>query len=191
MRRSIGLALGFLVVVACACGGRQKLARGVFERDLGGWKFIRFQQILDIEVWVAENPAVAYSASYVPRNALKRGQVDDRDVVSAVVTRYHEDDGIQPSLVGFVRRLAQESGYRVEEDVVSGVRLIRVAGHGEAWVLWVARGCIVKIGGRRDDVPAGLVSRYGEQYPSRLPPGSLERGQEPIPGATGPPRKAP
>ncbi len=173
MRRTIGLALVLVGVLAGSCGGPQKLRRGVIERDIDGWKFIRFQEVLDIEVWVAENPAVAFSASYVPAEALKRAQVDDRDVVSAMVTRYQSDRGVQAALVEFARRLAQESGYVVDEDRVSGVRLIRVGGHGEAWVLWAARGTIVKIGGRRDGVPKALISRYGEQYPSRLPAGSL------------------
>ena len=169
-------------MVLAGCGGGQKPPpRAVIEHDIDSWKFRRYQQFLDLEVWIEDNPAVMHSASYVPRAAWKRGKVSDSDVVNAVVTRYEHDRAIAAELLKFVRRLAKEQGYIVEEARVRGVRLFRVAGHGEAWVLWVAAGHVIKIGGRAiDKVPEALISSYGERYPSRLSPGALDG---PLPGS--------
>jgi hypothetical protein len=178
--RSFILVLVGMVVVGACGGGQKPPPRGVIERDIDSWKFRRYQQFLDLEVWIEDNPAVMHSASYVPRAAWKRGKVSDRDVVNAVITRYEHDRAIVAELVKFVRRLAKERGYIVEEVRLRGVRLFSVVGHGEAWVLWPAAGHVVKIGGRAiDKVPEALISSYGKPYPSRLTPGALEG---PVPG---------
>jgi hypothetical protein len=169
----VSCALAALLV---ACGGTPPPPpNGILERDLGAWKYRRSQQLLDVEVWVPKNKAVAFTASYVFREALKRGQVDDRDVVNAFVTRYQRDAGILRSLVKFARRLAQESGYAVNEDKIGGARVILVSGHGETWALWAATKHVVKVGGPGiDEVPSSVVEDYAERYPSRLKPGLLE-----------------
>lgn len=131
--------------------------------------------MLDVEVWVANNQAEAFTASYVRDEAERRGRIEDRDVVSVFVTRYELDRGVLRETVKLARRLAQESGYSVEEGKVGGVRAVTIIGHGEAWVMWAAGKHVVKVGGRgRDDVPASMVESYGDRYPSVMPGSVLE-----------------
>jgi predicted nucleic acid-binding protein len=172
-----GVALaGPGISLAAGCGGPDRPPpRGVIESDVGGWSFRRYQSVLDVEVWVSDNRAVAHTASYAHKEAEKRGRLSDDDVVSAFVTRYQSDAGIEPALVRFVRRLAGESGYRVEEREVGGVRLVEVRGAGEVWAIWPAALHVVKIGGPgRDSIPDAIIAAYGERYPSRLAAGALD-----------------
>jgi hypothetical protein len=176
-----------LALAAPACGGRQPPPkRAVIEGDVESWSFGRYQALLDVEVWVPENSASAHTASYVHRDALKRGRVDEPDVVNVFVTRYESGAGVLPALIRFVRRLSLESGYAVEEREIEGVRLFFVSGAGEVWAMWAADRHVVKIGGRgRDGVPGAIVEVYGEPYPSRIEEGALEgpipSGPEPTP----------
>jgi len=165
------------VFTALACGGRPPVPRrGVVEADLGMWKFRRFQgPLLDVEVWVAGNKAQAYSASYVTADAEKRGHIEDKDLVNVFVTQYDAPDGIVRATVRLARRLAQDGGYRVEEDQIAGARALTITGRGEAWVLWPSKQHVVKVGGRgRSDVPRSMVAPYVDRYPSQLPGGALE-----------------
>lgn len=158
------------------------------EGDVGSWKFRRFQPVLDVEVWVADNKAEAFTASYVRDEAERKGRIEDRDVVSVFVTRYQEERGVLRETVKLARRLAQESGYAVDEGKVGGVRAVTIVGHGEAWVMWAAGKHVVKVGGRgREDVPAGMVEAYGERYPSILPGTVLEGPLPPSGGASAQP----
>jgi hypothetical protein len=165
-----------VLAIGLACGGRPPPPkRGVVEGDLGEWKFRRFQPVLDVEVWVENNKAEAFTASYIREEAEKRGRIEDRDLVNVFVTRYEKDTGVLRETVKFVRRLASEAGYTVDEGKVGGVRAVTITGNGEAWVLWAAPRHVVKVGGRnRDDVPSGVVESYGDRYPSRMPGGVLE-----------------
>lgn len=165
-----------VAIVAGACGGHPPIpTRGVVEADLGGWKFRRFQPVLDVEVWVDDNKAEAYTASYVAETAEKRGHVDDKDVVSVFVTRYEKSDGVLRETVRLARRLAAEQGYKVDEGKIVGTRALTINGHGESWVLWASGKHVVKVGGRgRDDVPAAMVASYADRYPSELPKDALE-----------------
>jgi hypothetical protein len=178
------------LALAVACGGPDTPpARGVIENDVDGWSFRRYQSVLDVEVWVPENRAVAHTASYARKDAEKRGRLSEQDVVSAFVTRYQNERGIERALVKFVRRLAQESGYRVEEREVGDVRLVAVQGAGETWAIWPARRHVVKIGGPgRRDVPESVVEAYGERYPSELKAGALDA---PLPAGPDPAQPAP
>ncbi|MDB4954872.1 MAG: hypothetical protein JWO36_2441 [Myxococcales bacterium] len=171
---TLGLAAG-------ACGGHPPIPkRGVVESDLGVWKFRRFQPVLDVEVWVENNKAEAFTASYVAEDAEKRGHVEDKDVVNVFVTRYERDDGVVRETVKLARRLAAEQGYQVDENKISGTRALTINGHGESWVLWAASKHVVKVGGRgRENVPASIVSSYADRYASVLPGGALEG---PLPG---------
>ncbi|HEY0252565.1 MAG TPA: hypothetical protein VGC41_13615 [Kofleriaceae bacterium] len=145
------------------------------ESDLGTWHFRRFQPVLDVEVWVENNKAEAFTASYVADSAEKTGRVADKDVVNVFVTRYEKDDGVLRETVKLARRLAAEQGYQVEEDKVGGARALKINGHGESCVMWAAKKHVVKVGGRgRESVPAGVVSSYADRYPSVLPGGVLE-----------------
>ncbi|HSD90587.1 MAG TPA: hypothetical protein VLB44_23840 [Kofleriaceae bacterium] len=164
------------LVTLIACGGKPPIPkRGVVESDLGGWKFRRFQPVLDVEVWVENNKAEAYTASYVSEEAEKRGHVEDKDVVNVFVTRYEKDDGVLRETVKLARRLAAEAGYQVDEHKVGGARALTINGHGESWVLWASKKHVVKVGGRgRESVPESLVESYADRYPSNLPGGALE-----------------
>jgi hypothetical protein len=176
------------LVTLLACGGKPPIPkRGVVEGDLGSWKFRRFQPLLDVEVWVENNKAEAYTASYVADTAEKRGHVEDKDVVSVFVTRYERPDGVVRETVKFARRLASEGGYQVDEDKIGGARALTINGRGESWVMWAANKHVVKVGGRgRDDVPTSVVESYADRYPSLLPGGSLEGPLPPGPDNMGP-----
>jgi len=176
----------FPVVAAClavsllvACGGTlPPPARRVIESDLGGWHFRRYQRTVDVEVYVADNPAVAHTASYARVDAEKSGRLQEGDVASVFVTEYERDRGVGRTLVRFARRLAQEAGYVVEETELGGQRVLRVVGHGEAWAFWSAGRFVVKVGGRGlDNVPSGIVSEYGRRYPSQVKEGALDESE--------------
>jgi hypothetical protein len=165
-----------VALLVASCGGHPPIPkRGVVEADLGSWKFRRFQPVLDVEVWVDNNKAEAYTASYVAEDAEKRGHVEDKDVVNVFVTRYEREDGVVRETVKLARRLAAEQGYQVDENKIEGARALTINGHGESWVMWPARNHVVKVGGRgRSDVPKALVASYTDRYPSQLPGGALE-----------------
>jgi hypothetical protein len=169
---------GLLCVVAAlvACHGRPPIPkRGVVEADLGAWKFKRFQPMLDVEVWVDNNKAEAFTASYIAAEAEKRGRVDDKDVVSVFVTRFEKPDGVLRETVKLARRLASEQGYKVDEDKIGGARALTINGHGESWVMWASDKYVIKVGGRnRDDVPKALVASYADRFPSQVPKSALE-----------------
>lgn len=187
----IARACALLVVLALvACGGRPPVPkRGVVESDVGEWKFRRFQPVLDVEVWVAENKAEAFTATYVRDSAERRGRIEERDVVSVFVTRYQRSHGVVREVARLARRLSQEAGYSVEEGKVEGVRAVTIQGHGESWVMWASGNHVVKVGGRgREEVPSAVVEHYGERYPSAMP-GSVLEG--PLPGAGQTPEVAP
>jgi hypothetical protein len=177
-----------ILMIATACGGRPSVPpRGVVENDLGAWKFRRFQPVLDVEVWVENNKAEAFTASYVAEDAEKKGHVADKDVVNVFVTRYEKHDGVLRETVKLARRLAAEGGYQVDENKIGGARALTIHGHGEAWVLWTAQNHVVKVGGRgRDSVPGAMVKSYAERYPSVVPGGVLEGPLPPGPDNTGP-----
>ena len=158
------------------CGGHPpRPKRGVVEADLGAWKFRRFQPVLDVEVWVENNKAEAYTASYIADDAEKRGHIEDKDVVNVFVTRYEKDDGVLRETVKLARRLAAEAGYQVDESKIGGARALTINGHGESWVMWAAKRHVVKVGGRgRDNVPSSVVASYADRYPSLVPGGALE-----------------
>jgi hypothetical protein len=166
-----------------ACGGHPPIPqRGVVEGDLGTWKFRRFQEVLDVEVWVEGNRAEAYSASYITADAEKRGRINDSDLVNVFVTRYQAPDGVVRATVKLARRLAADGGYQVEEDKIAGARTLSIVGHGEAWVMWPSDKHVVKVGGRgRTDVPKAMVESYVDRYPSQLPGGALEGALPPGP----------
>ena len=159
----------------------------MIESNVNAWNFRRYQAVLDIEVWVPRNRAAAHTASYVRKEAEKRGRLDYGDVVNAFVTRYREDQGISRALIKFARRLAQESGYVVQERKIGATRLILVTGAGEAWAMWCARRHVVKIGGRGlENVPKSVIDAYAERYPSRLKSGVLEGPLPPGPDEEAP-----
>ncbi len=175
MTRALPVAVVAAFVLGGCGGATPPPKRRVIESSVDAWSFRRYQQVVDIEVWVPKNRAVAHTASYVRKAALKRGRLGDRDVVNAFVTEYDRKDGVLRAVVKFCRRLAQESGYVVEERKLGGVRVISVTGHGEAWALWGSGKYVVKIGGRGlSKVPSSLIEAYGAPYPSGLSDGVLD-----------------
>jgi hypothetical protein len=178
------MRLACVLAVAFACGGHPPIPkRGVVEADVGAWKFRRFQPVLDVEVYVDNNRAEAFTASYVAEEAEKRGRVEERDVVSVFVTRYEKPDGVLRETVKLVKRLAAEQGYKVDEDKIAGALALTITGHGESWVMWPSEKHVIKVGGRgRDDVPKVVVASYADRYPSQLPKNVLEGPLPPGPG---------
>lgn len=173
-----------IVLALSGCGSRPPVPkRLVVEADLGGWKFRRFQgPLLDIEVWVAGNKGEAYSASYITAASEKRGRIGEEDLVNVTVTRYERPDGVVRETVKLVRRLAAERGYQATEQKIEGVRALSIEGPGEAWVIWPSGKYVVKVGGQgRQTIPASVVERYGDRYPSGLPGGALEGALPPGP----------
>lgn len=164
------------LAVVTACGGAPPIPqRGVVEGDVGPWRFRRFQSVLDVEVWVENNRAQGYTATYVRDEAERKGRITDGDLVTAFVTRYQSDIGIVREAVRFFRRLAQKSGYQVEEMELGDDRAILISGRGEAWVMWASPHHVIKIGGRgRSEVPDTLIDHYEERFPSTLPGGMME-----------------
>lgn len=164
------------LLFAGACGGTlPPPKRRVLEEDVGGWRFRRYQHVVDVEVYLEGNPAVAHTASYVRDEAERRGRLGEGDVASAFVTEYRYEKGVARALVRFARRLAQEAGYQVEEERIGGQRVFRVVGPGESWAFWASGRYVVKIGGRGlEKVPSSLVSAYGRRYPSQLRDGALD-----------------
>ena len=171
-----------LSTLLSACGGTPPPpARGVLETAVGDWSFRRYQQVQEVEVYVAENPAVAHTASYLRTKAEKAGRIGDEDLVNAFVTRYRADSGVVRASIVFARRLAQ-AGYKVEEEKRAGVRVFTIVGHDEKWVLWPASKHVIKLGGRYvSGVPKQLVKAYGHRYPSQLRAGMLDGPLPPDP----------
>ncbi|HET6613167.1 MAG TPA: hypothetical protein VFG83_14310 [Kofleriaceae bacterium] len=176
LRSWVAFALAAAVMLSVACGGAQSPpSRGVIESDLGGWRFRRFQKLLDTEVWVKGNRGVAFAATYVRGSALRRGRLGDADVVSAVVTRFKEPRAIEPAFVALMRRLARESGYSVKEREIDDAWVIEVRGFGEAWTWWTAGRHVVKVGGKgREQVPEAVVEAYLDRYASALAAQALD-----------------
>jgi hypothetical protein len=173
-----------------ACGGHPPIPKnGVVQNDLGSWKYKRFQgPMLDVEVYVPSNRGQQFSATYITNDADERGKIENKDLVSVVVTRYEKPDGVTRATVKLVRRLAAEDGYQADEQKIKGVRALSFKGHGEAWVMWPSNGYVVKVGGRgRDDVPEAMVGYYGDRFPSTLPGGALEGALPPGPDEAPPP----
>jgi len=145
------------------------------------WGFRRYQAVLDPEVWVKGNRSKGYTASYVKKQAEKRGRLDEGDVANTFVTRFKKRRGVLKALVRFVRRLAQESGYVVEEEKLSGTRMLVVKGHGELWAWWVSKRYIVKIGGPGvEKLPEQLIEAYADRYPSTLKSSALDMELEDV-----------
>lgn len=184
--RLMALACASLIALA-ACGGAPPPQRGVLESNVEAWRFRRYQKLLDVEIWVSDNAAVAHTASYVREQADRTGRIEAGDVANVFVTRYETNHGVLRALVELVRRLQQEAGYEVEVRSLEDVRVISVTGQGEAWALWASDGHVVKVGGRGlDEVPSSLVEAYGERYPSLITTDILDRPlppAEPAPAA--------
>ena len=166
-------ALGGLLTGCGSAGAPPN--RAVLEHDVGGWQYRRYQEMRDAEVWVAGNPADVHVATYVRDAASLKDELADDDLVHAMVTRYLEPDGLDAATVTFAQRLARDGGYQVELTTEYGTRAIDIVGSDERWLLWPARGYVIKLGGQgRHGVPPALVEAYAARYPSTLKARALD-----------------
>ncbi len=155
-RRVFLLGCGLLWTVG-ACGSSWP-PRAVLERDIEGWAFRRYQQVLDVEFPVAGNRAVGHTASYLRRHGARV------DVAVAFVTVYERAAGLAEALR---RQLDTLTGY--ERTVVErhGEHVWRLDG-GDVWYLWVRGARIVKVGSPEGEPPDALLEAYLDLYESDL-----------------------
>ena len=176
LRTWLLLASACLVILASCGGSPPPPERGVLENNVTSWRFRRYQKLLDVEIWVAGNPAVGHTATYVRKDAEREGRVRQETMASAFVTRYEQDRGVLRALLELAQRLKNEAGYDVEVQSMGGVLVISITGQGESWALWYSAGHAIKVGGRGlESVPEELVEAYGARYPSRLTGDVLDR----------------
>lgn len=143
-----------------ACGPKLP-PRYVIESDLDGYRYRRYQQVLDVELPIEGNTAVAHTATYV------RGGESVR-VAPVVLTTYERAGGLTETAR---QRLRSMDGYSLEVVELSGDHVWRMRGAaGDLWVLWVSDRYLAKVGAPdgETEVPGELVEAYLDLYPSDL-----------------------
>lgn len=158
MRIVLWLSLVAAVLAACV----PKLPpRYVLEKDLGSFKFRRYQQVLDVELPIQGNEAVGHTATYV------RGGQTIR-VAPVFVTVYQKGAGLTESVRQSLRNM---QGYTFDVTKQSGSYVYRMRGEsGDNWLVWVSGKQLVKLGAPEgeQEVPEELRESYLDQYPSDL-----------------------
>lgn len=146
---------------SCVACGASLPARGVLESDLGEYRFRRYQQVLDVEFSVADNPAVGHTATYIrPGGALS--------ISPAFVTVFERSAGLAPSVRKELRAM-QTYQYGVQK--VHGEHVWTLDGEGgDRWLLWPSGARIIKLGVPEDgdEVPEDVRKAYLKAYPSDL-----------------------
>lgn len=158
MRFSL-LWAGFCVSL-WACGPKLP-PRYVIESDLDGYRYRRYQQVLDVELPIEGNTAVAHTATYV------RGG-ETVHVAPVVLTTYERASGLTETAR---QRLRTMDGYSLEVIEISGFHVWRMRGAaGDLWVIWVSDRYLAKVGAPdgETEVPEPLVEAYLDLYPSDL-----------------------
>jgi len=155
-----GWVLSAAVAIACACGSDLP-ARYVIERDVGSFRYRRYQKTLGVEFVVPDNPAQGHTATYLLRSGARVS------VATAFVTVYTR----APALAAEVReRLQALSRYRLTVQELGGDHAwVLDGGPDERWAVWVSGRYVIKLGapvGER--FPEGLVDEYMAAYPSDL-----------------------
>jgi hypothetical protein len=155
-------SLPLLVAFSFACGPKLP-PRYVLEHDVGSYKFRRYQQVLDVEIGIADNAAVGHTATYVRTGKQVR-------VAPVFVTVYQKPAGLAETIR---QRLRSMDSYTFDIVKNSGAYMFRMRGEGqggESWLLWVSGAQLVKIGAPAGEaeVPRVLLEDYLEQYPSDL-----------------------
>jgi hypothetical protein len=133
----------------------------VLEKDLGSYKFRRYQQVLDVELPIAGNNAVGHTATYV------RGGKTIR-VAPVFVTVYQKGAGLTESARQSLRAM---QGYTFDIAKLSHAYVYRMRGEsGDSWLVWVSGPYLVKLGAPEGEkeVPEELLESYLDQYPSDL-----------------------
>lgn len=152
------LSLAALLLLAC---GPKLPPRGVLEKDLEGYKFRRYQQVLDVELAFAGNPAVGHTATYV------RGGKTVH-VAPVFITVYQRGAGLTE---GVRQRLRNMMGYTFDITKTHGEYVYRMRGDSkDSWLLWPSGHVLVKLGAPdgESEVPEELIEAYLEAYPSDL-----------------------
>jgi hypothetical protein len=155
-RRCLGLCA--LFVMAC---GPKLPPRYVVEKDVGPYKFRRYQQVLDVELPVTGNPALGYTATYVRGGATL-------SLVPVFVTAYDHAKGLTETVRA---RLRAMSSYTFDVTEVEGEHVFRLRGDsGDQWILWVSGKHLVKVGAPEGEtaVPEEVAAAYLDFYPSDL-----------------------
>jgi hypothetical protein len=167
----IVLWLSLLTALITACGPKLP-PRYVLERDLGSYKFRRYQQVLDVELPIAGNEAVGHTATYV------RGGHTIR-VAPVFVTVYQKGAGLTESVRQSLRGM---QGYTFDISRLGGAHVYRMRGEGgDSWLVWVSGKQLVKLGAPEGEkeVPEELLESYLDQYPSDLDEqGKAKKGAE-------------
>jgi hypothetical protein len=158
MNRAAAIAL--LACAALGCGGELP-ARYVIERDLGDYRYRRYQRTLGAELEVAGNPAHGHTATY-----LRRG--GERVAVATAFVTVHERAA---SLAAETReRLHELQRYRFGVRSIGGQHVwLLDGGPDERWAVWVSGRHVVKLGAPRGGAfPEAIVDAYAAAYPSDL-----------------------
>ncbi len=155
----IVLLLWFTLLLALGACAPKLPPRYVVEKDVGNYKFRRYQQVLDVELAIDGNPAVGHTATYV------RGGKTIR-VAPVFITVYQQAKGLTETAR---QRLRSMDGYSFEIQKLQGEYVYKMRGKaGDTWLLWVSGPQLIKLGapeGERE-VPEELLSLYLDQYPS-------------------------
>lgn len=156
-----------MLCLGCAT---QPPPRYVIESDLAEYHYRRYQKVLDVELPIAENPAVGHTATYVREG-------DPPKVVPVFVTTYERAAGLTESIR---QQLRSQETYAIDVRKHARENVWQLRGEsGDVWLLWVSGRALVKIGAPEGDprVPPPLVEAYLELYPSDLNrKGRVKRG---------------
>lgn len=171
-----------------ACGPRLP-PRYVLEKDVGPYKFRRYQQVLDVELPIAGNPSLGYTATYVRGGATVA-------LLPVFVTAYDHAEGLTETVR---TRLRAMSSYTFDVTEIDGKHVFRLRGEsGDHWILWVSGKHLVKLGTPEGEtaVPEEVAEAYLDLYPSDLDEkGHAEDGADsagaPVESASDSPAPAP
>lgn len=136
--------------------------RYVLERDVGDFRYRRYQHVLDVEVPIEGNASQGHTASYV-----RRDPNDQTAVATAFVTVYAHAQSLSAEVGDSLRSL---NSYEMSvQDVGGGYAWALQGASGDKWLLWVSRERVVKIGAPPgEEAPEDLVEAYMDLYPSDL-----------------------
>lgn len=149
-----------LLALLCACGPKLP-PRYVVEKDVGSYRYSRYQQVLDVEIPVTGNHAVGHTATYV------RGGEQLR-VTPAFVSVYEKPRGLTETAR---QRLRNMPGYTLRTRELEGEHVWEIQGEGgDLWLIWVSGPHLVKLGvpEGKTQVPEDLAEVYLDLYPSDL-----------------------
>lgn len=140
----------------------------MIESDVEGYRYRRYQKVLDVELPIPGNPAVGHTATYVRAGHDASAEGEPAEVVPVFVTRYERAEGLAESVGTQLRGL---EAYTLDVETLSREHVWRLRGEsGDVWLLWVSGKQVVKIGAPQGEprVPAPVAGAYLDYYPSDL-----------------------